>query len=422
MLVVLMNVSKSEYLLLDSDTAGILAAIRERGNALSWFRSDWPLANHFYRPVSTLFFELDLWLHGERAAGYAWTNALLVAFALPALYALAQRFLNPMQALAPVVLFTLWAAEGALRFPSWVPWGVGALLVLPRLRSRQWWESALMVLAAVAASGWLAGVETLPLRMLEWIPGRTASVMTFFALPALALAFRAFEKREVVSAVGATVCFFLALASYEQAVMLPIALGTLVLGLRLKWRHWHWIAVSAAVFACYLALRLSFVPTGVSRYQDQQFRSLQTFWMPISDYIAPWARSIPVIGMTSEPLELLVGPLLPMLFAVTCWGALAWVLHRAGILRVAAGVALTSVALIAPMAFLHPFEHYHFLPMALHSIFVCLIWSALLRAADPAMNLRWNSSSGHTAKSPETPEAPSQATPSQPPASSDQTP
>ncbi|RYG37669.1 hypothetical protein EON81_05960, partial [bacterium] len=76
----------SASLLQDSDTAVLLAKIRERGNPLSWFAGDWPLGNHFYRPVSTLSFELDNALYGNHAEGYGATNALLAIACIAALF------------------------------------------------------------------------------------------------------------------------------------------------------------------------------------------------------------------------------------------------------------------------------------------------------------------------------------------------
>src|SRR5476649_2125700 len=67
----------SKDLVLDSDTSVLLATIRERHAPLSWFTGDWPLNNHFYRPVSTLSFELDNWLYGSNGTGYGLTNALI---------------------------------------------------------------------------------------------------------------------------------------------------------------------------------------------------------------------------------------------------------------------------------------------------------------------------------------------------------
>src|SRR5947209_6221642 len=56
---ILLSHVTTHQLLQDSDTAFLLKTVRERQAPLSWFTGDWPLGNHFYRPVSTLTFEMD---------------------------------------------------------------------------------------------------------------------------------------------------------------------------------------------------------------------------------------------------------------------------------------------------------------------------------------------------------------------------
>ena len=41
----------------DKDTQAIVTAIAKRGAPMSWFRTDWPLENGFYRPIPTLNFQ-----------------------------------------------------------------------------------------------------------------------------------------------------------------------------------------------------------------------------------------------------------------------------------------------------------------------------------------------------------------------------
>src|SRR5687767_2966864 len=74
---VLLHRESSRYLLEDTDTKVLLQTIRQENAPFSWFVQDWPLRNHFYRPVSTLVFEVDSRIHGDNAAGFGLTNALL---------------------------------------------------------------------------------------------------------------------------------------------------------------------------------------------------------------------------------------------------------------------------------------------------------------------------------------------------------
>ncbi|MCG9894016.1 MAG: hypothetical protein MH204_00890, partial [Fimbriimonadaceae bacterium] len=101
--------SRSAGMMDDSDTRVLLAKIREVGNPWAWFAGDWPLENHFYRPISTLFFELDNALYRDRAAGYGLTNALLVAAAVMLLYAWLRELLDsrPLASLS-AALFGVW--------------------------------------------------------------------------------------------------------------------------------------------------------------------------------------------------------------------------------------------------------------------------------------------------------------------------
>src|ERR1044072_9224000 len=112
--------SSAPGLLADSDTAFLFKVIREKKETLSWFAGDWPLANHFYRPLPTLTFELDNGLYGAIPAGYGWTNALLCALcSLGLLWLLAELFRSPVVAAAGAGLFSLWSL------------GIGESFVLP---------------------------------------------------------------------------------------------------------------------------------------------------------------------------------------------------------------------------------------------------------------------------------------------------
>src|SRR4051812_3110536 len=83
---ILLAPSRSPLLLRDTDTNALLQATRQRQAPLSWFTTDWPLANHFYRPLPTLTFELDDRLSGNDPSGYGWTNAVLCALCVLALF------------------------------------------------------------------------------------------------------------------------------------------------------------------------------------------------------------------------------------------------------------------------------------------------------------------------------------------------
>ncbi|MBL8040960.1 MAG: hypothetical protein JNM04_06385, partial [Chthonomonas sp.] len=84
-LLVLGSQSTSNDLHTDSDTHVMVTKIRERHDPVSWFFGDWPLENHFYRPISALSFELDNALYGDSGRGYFRTNAIIAALSVLAL-------------------------------------------------------------------------------------------------------------------------------------------------------------------------------------------------------------------------------------------------------------------------------------------------------------------------------------------------
>jgi hypothetical protein len=132
---ILLNHSSSPNLLADSDTQYLLKTIREKQAPMSWFTGDWPLANHFYRPLPTLTFELDNNLYGDNPAGYAWTNDILCALCVLALFwLLAEVSASPLWSFAGAAMFSLWTIDkgGLLSIPCY--WGAGAVLLVGLFR------------------------------------------------------------------------------------------------------------------------------------------------------------------------------------------------------------------------------------------------------------------------------------------------
>lgn len=402
--------SSNPGLLRDSDTAVLLQALQERGDPWSWFRTDWPLANHFYRPVSTLAFEWDL-ARGGTPGDFGTTNALLAIAGVLALF----WFLREMTD-AP------WrAALGASLFVGWLV-GVG-----PGLERVAWLVAAAGLATSllpgrrfgaglVAAGAWVfVGAEcvpiaSLPFRMIGWIPGRTASVMGLFALVALA-AYARYERigteparsepgpldppatkssrlhaRDLRAHPGwvalAVIALALALGSYEQAVMLPAALLGVAVAFRLDGRRvrWGWHALFWIVLVAYLVLRAAVIPHDPSGYQQQQFRSGPGVGLSLLDYLLPAAG----VAWTSAGLfeqggyVLLSGAFWSLL--ATLGATVAMLMALRGRWRLAlAGWALSGLAFL-PMAWLKSFEHYHFWPMALRTLFVVALVGAAGRA------------------------------------------
>lgn len=381
--------ARSDRLLQDSDTRGILQGIASRNNPLSWFWTDWPLENHFYRPIPTLTFELDRAVYGSHAWGYGLTNALWIAGCVLLLAWVGSLALGSLRL----------GAVASLLFATWVlelPWvasvlgwlfAAGAAYVAYRQR-RDW---ALWMGVAVLVMIELHPIEMMRRTTLDWLPGRTAIVMSFFALlavgAALVMAQRpAWDSKRVVAAVIALVGGAFALASYEQAVMLPAIVALVLLdqsrpAFRFSLAN---LVAGMAVVVSYLALRSQILPVRVSRYQDQQLRFGPGVFDSFSWYALPVYPTIRSLRIYAEE------KFLPFLVSATPWQSVApWIGYGLG------GAALirwgrwrkpliwmgASALAFLPMAFLQPFGHYHFLPMALRAIAVTAILDAALSQA-----------------------------------------
>jgi hypothetical protein len=401
--------SAAPLMLQDTDTAVLLESIRERQDPWSWFGGDWPLGNHFYRPISTLTFELDNSLYGSAAAGYGTTNAILAILCVLALFWFVRELSDRIElALPAAILFALWIGGWHGWLPSAALWAGWAALLLALLPGRRWGQAVLAALILFFLSMEFEGLAMLRWRMIEWLPGRTASVMTLFALLALASYARyerlgavrraapdpgpldppatkgtqaAAESRRLHTIWGWAACLFaaLSLGSYEQAVMLPALLLGAGVCLWLQGRRvrWGWHAAFWGLLMGYVALRSALVPGDVSGYQAQQFRTGPGVWRSVLDYAVPGAvglwQGLVVLDLRSIAGE---GGLLGWLYSLPYGAALrmastvgaAWAARREWHMPLT-GWALSTLAFL-PMAWLKHFDHYHFLPMALRAFFV----------------------------------------------------
>ncbi|MCB0824659.1 MAG: hypothetical protein KDC26_00570 [Armatimonadetes bacterium] len=402
--------STNANLLRDSDTKVLLENIRERNDPLAWFSGDWPLYNHFYRPISTLAFEMDNALHGSDAAGYGLTNALIAALCIGLSFWMLRELTNrPWLAGFGSGLFGLWHLRGPVN--GWIQFVLAAMAgvcLLGFLRkdhapARQIF-SAVFVLLFASAVFKVAGGEFAD-RIVHWLPGRTASVMTIFTLASVA-AYARYERitagrkpmpeakatdvpstkgTEVVQAgkwtwlwlVWAFVDLVLALMSYEQAVMLPaILLGTAILfSLSGRKPNW-WVHIGFwVVLGGYMVMRSRILPSEVSGYQQQQFRDGIGVYLSIGDYGFPlfnWGQQV-YISITAGILVLMtLSPWALMSFItgnivahVQTWKSNdRWLM-----------IAMLLMSLISflPMAWLKYFGHYLYWPSAFWAAYCVLL-------------------------------------------------
>ena len=414
-LLVLPQVFVAVPLRADSDTAVMLDAIRASdglSGAWRWFVGDWFLENGFYRPITCLSLVLDYTLYGEQAWGYRLTNWLLMVVTALGLMLAVRAFARQMgfpfaDALASLsaLMFSLQQTGLTTLFKGWSDWWfvVGLLFIVlmthfaPHLTSpvhgggtrtpspragragvgvedtqklwckgfltKAWlWRLALTAGAMLWGFHRLMGTEYE--RLIGWVPSRTALLMTALSIWSLYYLLMGLQQRRWGYLLLAVLLYLLALGAYEQAMtLLPLLLG-LIFWQRGTSGRMGWIASVGVLGAAALmvGLRLMLIPLELSRYQHQQLRSSLAgpLWDYFSELIPPvrdwryWQVALPEpsLWLFKEP-----------------WDHLVMLLAYAGVLvafyrqwRLFGSLLLWQAITFLPMTFLHPFEHYHYLP------------------------------------------------------------
>jgi hypothetical protein len=235
-------------------------------------------------------------------------------------------------------------------------------------------QEGVQVILALGALFW--GVDRLLAteyaRLITWVPSRTALLGTVFSVWAMyALLRGATGRRWGWLALGGGL-YLLALGSYEQPVTLVGVVGALAFWRRRDWGIWGAGAFAVAVLCAVLivALRFALIPAEPSTYQQQQLRSslsgpVFTYLTELLPPVGQWQywRAIgvqfDVLLVDKAGWDHLLGALLYLgvLVAVWRWRGLlggAWLWHALAFL---------------PMAFLHFFEHYMYLPQLGKTLF-----------------------------------------------------
>lgn len=373
---------KSSDLHQDSDTHVMVQTIRERHAPMSWFVGDWPLKNHFYRPISALSFEWDNWRYGDDGSGYRWTNSIIAALTVLAVTFLAlQLGFSSVGVATCALVWAAWLTGVAGRLfwtPFWFELVLAALVGLSVwLRTKQRSTTAFGVAAGLFAASELAGIQWLPGRILEWIPGRTASLCTLFMVIALALGVGVQRGKLSTAWLGAAfVAGWLALGAYEQAIVwLPVLLV-------LTWKPtcWRPLAVAGLGTGVYLAARTAFVEFARSAYQQQQFRSSGFSVIEMCAYVFPIYLDInaAMLRMGMGPYCLLDSYFWNAVINIAGFVGGCWWIWQSRRRELLVRLFIASAVAFAPMAMLKPFEHYHVLPMAIRSLFVACVLLDLL--------------------------------------------
>lgn len=386
------------------DTGGLIGAWR-------WFLGDWLLENGFYRPISSCSIALDYTLYEEAAWGFRLTNWLLMiltalgAFFLVRAYARLVQYPSPdWLALGVATAISLQQTGLIAQLGGWSAWWfVAAATLLTGSRNGLWFPRffqkdkkssqpdqspnivelepptvtnhrwvALLIAVGALFWGFDRLMETHYMRLILWVPSRTALLGTAFSVWAVYWLLQGVSTRCGRWFGLGGVFYLLALGSYEQPITLVPIVGALALWRRREWGAWGWKACGTVALASMLilALRVSLLPTEPTRYQQQQLRSSLTG--PISTYLT---ELIPPAGQWQYWASIGVN-LEVLLVDKRGWDNLVGALLYLGVLgaigrnRALLGGAFVWHALtFLPMAFLHFFEHYMYLPQLGKTLF-----------------------------------------------------
>lgn len=426
-LIVIWHPRSRKLLELDTDTEVLLSRLSTPHNPWKWFASDWPLQNRFYRPVSTLSYEIDLRTLGNRelAPSLFFTSACICALCVFAVFWLAAEMgLKPFAAAAAALLFANWNLLFYYDLES-IGLIAGALLFLAGA-ARQRKSLGRFVPASLALVYFASELQGpfhreapdgFYMAVLAWLPGRAAAMMCLFAVGSMAAYIRYEKLRsaepveqrlstdlpatrmsvQATSSPAAALPFAilavlleaLALGSYEQAVMLPIVLILVAACVRatgrkpdLRLHIGFWL-----VLAGYFIVRWAVLPSELSGYQFRALRTGPGTLISLAEYAFPTLADLPSwIGTFSLGIGLLLTSAL-----------YTWPLNFSGNLvaygsclptrRIALMTWAASLAAFLPMAFLKPFAHYHYWPSAIRAVFVISLFGAISKLVVNAVSL-----------------------------------
>jgi hypothetical protein len=409
-------------LLQDSDTSFLLMKLEEYNNPWRWFTHDWPLENHFYRPISTLVFELDWRLHPGDAAAFGLTNSILCCLCALGVFWLAWEMTQSLgRALFSQGLFVSWTIGRMVPFLEFVaPVVIGLVLLRMVFDRRVRLDQILVGLASLFVPGLLTAIDSkLSLHSLSWLPGRTATTMTVFCLVSLAAYLRlerlgagrnpepapsstdvpatrssrqqSFEPRSVwgwfALSIGSAA---LAMGAYEQAVMIPFVIFGLGFWLRTQGIQARFPLQTAfwLLLFGYVVVRMQFIPIKPSGYQSQQFRSGPGVLISMLNYGFPGALSFQSVGVSlSSGLLILFTPSIWSSASFGLGNIAFWLRLKAAGKPLAILVYCAAVAFL-PMAFLHQFGHYHYWPSTFLALFGVLACEQFLKALVIAVSPR----------------------------------
>jgi hypothetical protein len=380
------------------DAVIMVQRIEEAKNPWKWFVSDWPLYNGFYRPLPSLAFELDHALFGTNLVRFLILNHLVaIACSFLVTWFAWELFRRPGASVACGAVFAAWQAGVQEALPvATIGWLTALSLVARALLQDRGSTVRWLVVAGIVAYAFRELSAELALadstrqsfsyRVIGWSPGRTATILTLFALLCCAAYCRFERERQARWCVVSLIALVGAFLSYEQCVVVaPILLACgIALALQGVRVRWWFHALSWVLTLAYVALHRTFLPPN-TRYRMQAARGAAGGIRDIVRFLFPASRDAYILWSSLD-----VGPalfMLPLPYAAAAQlaaNSIAWVQARRQWLPLVFGLVVSTGA-YAPMSFQHFLAHYYHLPMAIRAILVVwlfiLAWELSLSAA-----------------------------------------
>jgi len=394
--------SDGRYFFEDGDTGLLLSGIHSEHHPWihSWIH-DWPIGNHFYRPLSTLSIQIDDALYHRNGDGWGLTNILIVIGCTVGLFWLAREVTDdPIYTTITTAIFYLWELDSGGFFTNIVGGVALAICITGIYRHR---TRCKLYLPAAFVWIWFSiemqGVSFLQSREINWVPGRTASTMLLFALPALACFARfcrlnpqrkaqeTYSSTDVPATKSTSMASqrspskawaylsafltLLSLACYEQAVAVPLLIALVAYSWHLRNRkiNWSFSFLFGLALMVYIAAHLSFVSIHPSHYYTMQRRNFGTGLLMLQRYL--FFPVITVMGLYFSKFIwsflYICGEFVAAIKIISSFYAV-WEARRRWIL-IGFGWLGSSLAYL-PMAWFKEFGHYHYFPMAIRSIAV----------------------------------------------------
>ncbi|GIV05382.1 MAG: hypothetical protein KatS3mg016_0957 [Fimbriimonadales bacterium] len=371
------------------DTRVILQRLQQPHSIGAWFVGDWVLGNGFYRPLPSVLYQVDYWFWGANLLAWKWTNGLLAT--LNALLVVEFGWaLSGRRALALLAggVFTYWQTGLLPEPPLWLGWAGLTAGVLWGWRTGDWRRGALWGCIAYTLVVELRFLLTLPdihqqtfaYRAMGWIPARTATLMTLFALLALTGACVYARTGQVRWAALGLLGFLGALLSYEQAVGLPILMGLCALSVSRQRgaipRAWLLPSLCLCLLIPYFAFYRTHIPTD-TEYHQQRLKRFTTLPGTALYWLIPTGRD--------AVMQLDVARIAPFNWVMPAFwlaqlGLVAYLVALREGLRTRLGWVGWQGSLLAyaPLMPVLPLMHYYYFPAVLRALWAGILLLCLL--------------------------------------------